>query len=232
MLVSGVVLDLRGHRPAASGWPGPAARTVRGPAGAGPRRLPGADGYEVLNEPSSSSRADRTRTGTCPFLSDRERLVPVAPTLVFTLTPGPVRWKLWEDAVVDDDLHLARLRRLFDHRDREPRPTVPLERRDGGRGGEGHRQAVTSAARTRASVRLMRPRGRRNRQRKLRACRAPGFLSSAAIPNLDGRPQRIEIGVPIGISRPSRRMSSFRIRMHPCETRPGRSSAGSFRGSR
>jgi hypothetical protein len=35
---------------------------------------------------------------------------------------------------------------------------------------------------------------------------------------------RIVSGVPIGISRARRRMSSFRMRMHPCDTRPGRSS--------
>ena len=36
--------------------------------------------------------------------------------------------------------------------------------------------------------------------------------------------QRMVSGVPTGSSRASRRMSWLRIRMHPCETRPGRSS--------
>src|SRR5918995_1645528 len=35
------------------------------------------------------------------------------------------------------------------------------------------------------------------------------------------RAQRIVTGVPTSIRRPSVRMSSFRMRMHPCETRPG-----------
>jgi hypothetical protein len=43
-------------------------------------------------------------------------------------------------------------------------------------------------------------------------------------PRFPFRGQRIVIGVPTGIIRARRTMSSFRNRMHPWETRPGRSS--------
>ena len=43
---------------------------------------------------------------------------------------------------------------------------------------------------------------------------------------------RIVSGVPIGSSFASFRISSFRIRMHPCETRPGSSEGRSCRGCR
>jgi uncharacterized protein YqfA (UPF0365 family) len=63
-----------------------------------------------------------------PFFSVTVKVfVPVPDTLVFTFTPGPVRWKLWIEALsATTSLILPALVGFFVSLIVKPGPTVPL----------------------------------------------------------------------------------------------------------